>query len=169
MIYVTANTNFFDPNIIAQRNLPFKTVEQMNETIIYNWNKAVDKNDTVLHMGNFARCSASSIDSLIKKLHGNIILFPGLLDDKSILEKCSVILLPEEIHMDTYDKTIIFSHHPMLEHLNSEIYISIHGHHYTEYTFYKNFINVSMDYWNFLPIPLPEILTFYKKNKGKTL
>ena len=51
MIYFTADTHFDHANIIRFCNRPFATVEEMNETLIANWNRKVHGNDTVYILG----------------------------------------------------------------------------------------------------------------------
>ena len=52
MIYFTADTHFDHANIIRFCNRPFATVEEMNETLITNWNRKVHANDTVFIIGD---------------------------------------------------------------------------------------------------------------------
>ena len=49
--FFTSDTHFNHANIIKFCNRPFKDVEQMNETLIANWNRVVEMDDTVFHAG----------------------------------------------------------------------------------------------------------------------
>ena len=40
---------------------PFNNVEEMNETIINNWNSIVSDEDTIYHLGDFALGNKDSI------------------------------------------------------------------------------------------------------------
>ena len=59
MIFFTADLHLSHRNIIKYCNRPFSSVEEMNNTIINNWNKKVNDNDTVYILGDlaFGRCN----------------------------------------------------------------------------------------------------------------
>ena len=52
-LFFTSDTHFNHTNILQYCNRPFKTVDQMNETIIPNWNKMVGPYDVIFHIGDF--------------------------------------------------------------------------------------------------------------------
>jgi calcineurin-like phosphoesterase family protein len=74
MIYFTADTHFNHTNIIKYCNRPFKSVEEMNETIINNWNKKVNDTDIVYHLGDF---SWGNPVPFLEKINGKIFIIPG--------------------------------------------------------------------------------------------
>ena len=45
MNYYTADTHFGHNNIIRLCNRPFSTIEEMDNTLIKNWNERVSNND----------------------------------------------------------------------------------------------------------------------------
>ena len=53
-IFITADHHFNHKNIIEYCDRPFKTVEEMNNTMIEKWNNKVGKDDLVIHLGDFA-------------------------------------------------------------------------------------------------------------------
>ena len=52
-VYFTSDTHFYHSNIIDFCKRPFKNVEDMNETLIENWNRIVSQDDNVFHLGDF--------------------------------------------------------------------------------------------------------------------
>jgi calcineurin-like phosphoesterase family protein len=53
-LFFTSDTHFFHEGIIRFCNRPFGSVEEMNETLIRNWNEKVPEDGTVFHLGDFA-------------------------------------------------------------------------------------------------------------------
>ncbi|MFA5048573.1 MAG: metallophosphoesterase [Patescibacteria group bacterium] len=58
--WATADFHLGHFNIIKYVNRPFKTLEEMNETIIHNHNQRVKKNDVWIHNGDFIFNSANN-------------------------------------------------------------------------------------------------------------
>lgn len=83
-IFFTSDTHFWHDNIIKFCNRPFDSIEEMNDTIIENWNRVVDKNDIVFHLGDFCFCGVDKFKELIEKLNGRIYLILGNHDWKRI-------------------------------------------------------------------------------------
>ena len=83
-IFFTSDTHFWHENIIKFCNRPFSSIEEMNDTIIENWNKVVGENDIVFHLGDFCFCGSDKFKEIIEKLNGRIYLILGNHDWKTI-------------------------------------------------------------------------------------
>jgi calcineurin-like phosphoesterase family protein len=70
-------------NIIKYCNRPYSTVEEMNESIIENYNKKIRSNDNVLFLGDiFFTKNQEYIKNVIKRLNGSKHLLRGNHDHK---------------------------------------------------------------------------------------
>jgi calcineurin-like phosphoesterase family protein len=75
--FFTADTHFNHPEIIRHCGRPFLSIQEMNETIIKNWNLKVGPKDLVYHLGDF--CFGNRKDHLnyLSRLNGRVILILG--------------------------------------------------------------------------------------------
>lgn len=169
-IWVTSDTHFNHANIIKYCNRPFSSVEEMNETIIANWNKVVRWDDTVYHLGDFALGDKSLIPNIFRRLNGRINVIMGNHDTFNIMEKIGnenrliIGLFWEEV-IKVGKKTIIMNHFPFgsLPDPNSNYpIIQLHGHvHSTPdkpWNCFDNQYDVGVDNNNFTPVNLAELL-----------
>ena len=65
MKYFTADTHFFHKELIHDTrfaNRMFFSVNDMNNTIVENWNSVVNDNDTVYHLGDIALINSKKED-----------------------------------------------------------------------------------------------------------
>lgn len=69
--FFTSDTHFGHANIIKYSTRPFKTAEEMDNTLIHNWNSVVKPGDTVYHLGDFA-VGGPEADIYLRRLNGNI-------------------------------------------------------------------------------------------------
>ena len=76
-VWFTADTHFGHRNIIRYCQRPFASVEEMNETLVDNWNRVVGKDDVVFHLGDFSVGGAAEWTSLLDSLNGRIFLVLG--------------------------------------------------------------------------------------------
>jgi calcineurin-like phosphoesterase family protein len=89
-ILFTADTHFGHSNIIKYCSRPFGSVEEMDETLIENWNKKVNqRGDTVYHLGDFAKAhKAEDVRRYRERLNGKIILIEGTHDNFDNRSEC---------------------------------------------------------------------------------
>ena len=87
-LFFTSDTHFGHKNIIKYCDRPFESVEEMNETLIKNWNDTVPPDGIVIHMGDFAMgySKLQEIESIVKRLNGQIHLTLGNHDTLEFLK-----------------------------------------------------------------------------------
>ncbi len=160
MYYFTSDTHFGHNKIIEYCKRPFKDSEEMNETIIKNWNEIVKLEDTVFHLGDFAY--KGKVKEFKERLNGHIIHIKGNHDQSS--KQYSII------------RELIIRHGGFkwkLIHDPADAYTYNHvlcGHVHEHWKIRERngslFINVGVDVWDFKPITMKQILksiTIYNK------
>ena len=169
--YITSDTWFGRPQIlqIAKRNT-FKSITDMNQQLIKNWNKTIQKNDTVFHLGNFA-WDPQTAREILPKLNGQIYFVIGnsdeaLLDIEAEFDHIS-ILEDQIIELPQFDSVI--SHYPLAV-WNGKDSGTIHFHGHTVFSHKTNLeemnrVNVCTDFWGYTPVKFSTIKDFiYGKN-----
>ena len=88
--FFTSDPHLGHTNIIKYCNRPFISKEEMDETIIANWNRRATNDDIVYCAGDFAFGRTwEEIEYYVKRLKGKIILIKGNHDKLKLIEKCS--------------------------------------------------------------------------------
>ena len=75
-VYFTSDTHFFHENIIKYCDRPFKSVDEMNEALVENWNAVVPYGAQVWHLGDFSFGGKDNVD-IVRRLNGRINLVLG--------------------------------------------------------------------------------------------
>lgn len=75
--WFTADTHFGHENIIKFCNRPFSNVEEMNQTIIKNFNSVIDPKDLLVILGDVCMGNIRESLALIPKINGHKVLVPG--------------------------------------------------------------------------------------------
>lgn len=79
-IFFTSDTHFGHGNIIRYCNRPFRTSEEMDETLFANWQAVVRPQDTVYHLGDVAFGNREQVFATMerfRRLPGRKFLVPG--------------------------------------------------------------------------------------------
>lgn len=85
MIWLTSDTHFSHKNILSYEpnSRPFASIEEMNETLINNWNNVVNEDDDVWVCGDFFMGPITNIEPILNRLKGKIHLVRGNHDQKN--------------------------------------------------------------------------------------
>ena len=165
-IYVMSDTHFGHKNVIQYCRPNFKSVEEMDETLIKNWNDTVDNDDTVFFLGDFALGPSERLVELGKRLNGKKILIRGNHDrasDTKFREAGfqDIFKKPLLMHFDKFDITIEFSHAPNQE----AVYPNVYGHLHEKGTNDKTHFCVCPEVNNYKPVLLDDIVKYFKEQK----
>lgn len=181
--YFSSDFHFGHKNIIKYCNRPFKTLEQMDNTIINNINSRIKPEDHLFFLGDFCFRSGSGRgegepnkakyyqDRINCK---NITYVAGNHDRNNSLKTCI-----EDITIKMSHYRIKLIHNP--GQLNTKIIdcdLVFAGHVHQNWKFKRiktqfNLIdvcNVGVDVWNFYPVTFNEIIRkyeFWKKHGNK--
>jgi len=132
MIFFIADTHFNHNAIVQYCGRPFKNSDEMDETIIRNWNQIVKPEDTVYHLGDFSLSRSEKYQEYIDTLNGKIILIMGNHDRRRTVtfwKKRGVEAYKSPVLFDVSKNTIeeefwTLSHEP----IDEPGIINIHGH-----------------------------------------
>ena len=170
MNYFIADTHFGHENAIRLNNRPFETVEEMNETIITNWNNRVKKDDEIFIIGDmFFRCKYP--ESILCVLNGHKHLILGNHDETWVSNpEHQKYFRSIDRYLEFFDgeNHYILSHYPMLSYhyeRRKNTYM-IHGHIHadTNIDFFpilrtrERILNAGVDINGFIPVTLEELI-----------
>jgi calcineurin-like phosphoesterase family protein len=168
MLYFTSDLHFGHENLLQSRT-SFSAIEEMDERLIQNWNKKVEKRDEVYILGDFSFRAKKSIHTYLKRLNGKKHLIIGNHDGKWMKEignLSAYFASVSDIKTIRYEKQeLVLCHYPMLEWPGK--YYLLHGHiHGNKNTMTYHYIkknlsmalNCSVDINQFEPVTLQELL-----------
>lgn len=166
MVFFTADLHFNAQRTIDISKRPFKTIEELNRTLILNWNETVSKDDTVYILGDFGDFSYA------KFLNGRKIFIKGNYErhryNNEELKKYFDVVVPMDvmnIQLIHNDKlyTLSLTHEPLNltgQHM-TENYIGLFGHIHKLCMVKKYGINVGVDLHYFKPVSMDTILFYH--------
>jgi calcineurin-like phosphoesterase family protein len=125
-IWFTSDHHFGHTNVLGFEPIarPFKTVEEMNVTMIDRWNSVVKQADTIYHLGDvvFGRKNLQ----LLRMLNGKKRLIMGNHDNYGLYEYAKYF---ERIYGAKYWERCVLTHIPVHpSNLASRAMLNVHGH-----------------------------------------
>ena len=164
-VFLTSDTHFGHTNVIRYCNRPFKTIEEMNEALIARWNSRVSVCSTVYHLGDFAMGPRQDLQPFRKALNGKIILIKGNHDrSKLAMLEAGFDEVRNELYVEEKGIKAYLRHHPserMDAPWKTKADVHFCGHVHNEWQFKERIVNVGVDYWQFMPRTISEILSSY--------
>ena len=174
--FFISDTHFGHANILnfkrsdGERLRPFSSLEEMDETMVKNWNQVVRPCDTVNHLGDVV--INRRMLPILSRLNGKKRLVRG---NHDVFKTAEYLRYFDEIYgVRIYEKHgIICSHIPLHPESLSRWKVNIHGHlHSNRVRHWRTFMNGSGDWAdddhryfsvcveqiNYTPISLEEIL-----------
>ena len=167
-VWLTSDTHFGHENIIKYCDRPFSSVEEMDRTMIDNWNARVGEDDIVFHLGDFALSKGKArIPEIVAELNGTIHLILGNHDlgEASMKKRGFDVVWPKGKWLDSCHMGL--RHRPPFESLKSQGGQWFCGHVHNAWTVHREdpphghnwILNVGVDVHGFSPISLPEALS----------
>lgn len=154
-IYVIGNVKFNHKD----DNRPFASVEEMNKTIIDNWNKIVGDKDYVFVLGDFCEGSLDEAKEKASLLKGIKILIRENSEgvDKEFCDKTGFKSVWEDeanIRFGTFDRTVCFSHYE----IEGSPYINLFGCAREDIEEDRTHKCVNLELWDYSPVLLDDLL-----------
>lgn len=169
MIYLTSDFHFAHANCIRFNNRPFASVEEMDETLIRNWNERVTPEDDVFFLGDWGMKRNQQLPGKISRLNGRIHMIRGNHDKEREIRRYEHLLVwIKDYHELNYfhegkDYHFVLMHYP-IEHWSRSHWGSchVHGHCHSHVTHPGRRLDVGVDAQNYRPISIVEVIEWAK-------
>lgn len=174
-IFVTSDTHFCHDREFVFVPRGFKTIQEMNETIVKNWNNTVNLEDEVYLLGDIMLNDNVTGIELLKSLNGKIHIVFGNHDTESrklLYSQCeNVVEVNYALMIKNKKYNFYLSHYPtMTSNLEkeklSQCIINLYGHTHQKSNFYQDIpfmYHVGMDSHNCTPVEIEKIIYDCKK------
>lgn len=163
-VFVSSDLHLNHINIIKYCRRPFADIDEMNESLISNWNKTVKKDDIVLFLGDLALTKGKKdTDYWLGHLNGRILFIKGNHDKKS-----HTVLLLDNASFTYHGTSFYLVHDPAdCPLLHSGWVLS--GHHHNNHpidfplvNLETKIINASTELTDYKPIRLDVLMKLIK-------
>lgn len=163
-IWIISDTHFSHANICKFTRedgsplRPWDNVQEMDESLVENWNSVVKEGDKVYHLGDFAM-GWKKLPELTPRLNGHKRLVRGNHDMCPTAEYMKYFEDIYGVRVFSNEK-IIFSHIPLREESilrHGDPWLNVHGHLHANNIDNPIYKNVSVEQINYTPIHFDEL------------
>ncbi|MGO0061744.1 metallophosphoesterase [Brevibacillus fluminis] len=156
-IFVISDHHFGHKQIIDFESRPFHDVDEMTTKMIERWNAVVGKEDNVFHLGDFSFLNREKTRDIVQQLNGSKFLIMGNHDRGRTKEWWLDVGFDEVSEYPlVYGGFYFLSHEPMYMNKNMP-YVNIHGHIHGQKYEGNQYMNVSVEQWDYTPVSFEQI------------
>ncbi len=158
-----SDTHFSHKNIIKYAGRPYTTVEEMNRSLIDNWNQCIAPEDQVFFLGDFGLGDVKHLHSICSQLKGHKICIRGNHDrNASYMMRVGFYLVLESAFLK------IGQHNVELIHIPSNptpSHFQLHGHVHEKRPkkIISNQLNLCVEVWDYKPVSEKTLLSLLDK------
>jgi calcineurin-like phosphoesterase family protein len=171
MYYFWSDTHLGHWNIVKYCNRPFKTLKEMDSTLIKNFNDRVDENDVVFFFGDFCMKKSSeaseapqdAFDYYRNQLKCKNIIFIKGNHDKNNSTKTII----ESVVIDFGGSHIYMTHDP--KYAKEDFQFNYCGHTHGKFGKFRKLghksviVDLSVENWDYRPVNINDINQAYSK------
>lgn len=164
-IWFTSDTHFGHESIIRHCRPEFSSVEEMDETLIENWNTSVRLDDLVYHLGDFA-WKVQDAKRVRPRLNGTIRLMVGNHDNVPALAATGMF---QRIQLWRHFESIgmTATHVPLRADQTRHGIACLHGHVHGKVSGLEYFHrDVSVESTNYRPVPYDDVAAWAARING---
>jgi calcineurin-like phosphoesterase family protein len=160
MLFFTSDTHFGDSRVLRIDRRPFSSLKAHDEALIAFWNKTVDSNDEVWHLGDFTRRGPEGYaDFLLSVLNGRKHLIIGNNDDDMTMSSSGWLSVQHYTEMTVEGTLLILCHYPFRTwNKIGKKSIDLHGHSHGKLKPITRQFDVGVDVWGFRPVTFATLL-----------
>lgn len=179
--WVTSDLHLNHKNVSRYSDRPFETIEEMNETLIANWNSVVGPNDVVFNLGDFAFCNQHKIIEFLERLNGQQYYILGN-HDKMMLKKKVRDYAKETGKIKFYDviETRYKGHHIFMSHYSHRVWnkhhhgaLHLYGHSHGSLPGLGKSVDVGVDskelFNNYTPLHMDTVVEYLETKEKHSL
>lgn len=159
MNFIISDTHFNHKNIIEYCKRPFASVEQMNQTMIANWNSVVGPKDRVFHLGDIGFGSVETLAAQVAQLNGENFLILGNHDTIKRAKRLGFTAIASHMTYLWQGRKVELSHYePTAQHKGYDYWIHGHTHSPNRITVPGLIFNASVEAIGYTPQPIEKFL-----------
>jgi calcineurin-like phosphoesterase family protein len=164
-----SDTHFSHKNIIKYASRPFTTVEEMDRSLIHNWNQSVEAEDQVFFLGDFGLGDVEHLNSICAQLKGDKICIRGNHDrNANWMMRIGFGLVLESAFLKVGSHTVELVHIPTSP---APSHFQLHGHVHEKRPakIISNQLNLCVEVWDYKPVSEKTLLSLLDKARGSKL